>query len=567
MRLLDRCRGLLGAAHDERHYGEEVAQVGGVGSNRAVTLTIACSVVVLTLCFIFGTPRNGGPDEPSHAVASAALVRGQRPIVFSSNVVPEQVYSMPGTIGRPEPACFALQSLVPASCADSIAVDPAEMPALSRAGWYPIWGHIAPGLASLVPWPAGYPYLARALGAVVPVVLLVGSLVVLKRRSSVGAIAALVGFTPIAWFSLGIVNPSSLAITGGLALWVGLLDVDWREAGTDARIGWLAVAGFAALELTRRDGSLWGSILIAIVCFSCALAPSRLWAALSRPARVIVLVTVVLQALGKMESHAARADALLAAAPLGLVVLEFVIRGRQRGLDRLPRRSVTAGSIAVGFALVLLVPVLLNFLRPDGLRLASVRIVISATGSHLRQLVGVMGWLDAPTPDTAVFIWWALLGMMFAIAMMQRPRSAMAALVSLVTVIVVGWVLEIGASSMFDGIWQGRYSLPITVGVPLLLAMAFIAEAPPFRVLVAFAAGMWIVDNLAFMNTQRRWAVGVEGSLLPWDWNTWNAPVSPPLLVLAHLLASTVLFGACLAQRDRFGVGEVALAARPEFAE
>ncbi len=541
------------------HYGACMARGGVRESSRTVALTIAGCVVLMALCFILGTPRNGGPDEPSHAVASAALVRGQRPLVFSSNVTPEQVYSMPGTIGRPDPGCFALQSLVPASCADSIVIDSAEMPALSRAGWYPIWAHIAPGLASLVPWPAGYMYLARAFGAVVPVALLIGSLLALRRRSSVGAVAALVGFTPIAWFSLGVVNPSSMAIAGGLALWVGLLGIDWRSADNRALIGWLAVFGFMALELSRRDGSLWGSILVTLVCIGSGVRPSRLWAALSRWAQVVVLVTVVLQAVGKIESRAARADILLAAAPLGLIAVELIARGRQRALTRFRRRDVTIGSIVLGLGAVPLVAVLLDQLRPDGLKLSTLRVVVSATGSHLRQLVGVMGWLDAPTPDVAMFVWWALIGMMLAIAMMQRQRSATVALVALMTVVVVGWVLEIGASSMIDGAWQGRYSLPLTVGVPLLLATAFIVDAPPRRVVVMLAVGMWVVDNLAFMNTQRRWAVGLAGSLLPWDWNTWNAPVAPPLLVVVHLLASAGLTAACLTRLDRDEPSRIAL--------
>lgn len=487
------------------------------GNDRAVASTIAACVVLMTLCIVLGTPRNGGPDEPAHGVASGALVRGQRPLVFSADVMPNEVYQMPGNIGRPEPGCFALKPSVTASCADSIPIDSTYGPALSSAAWYPVWGHIAPGVASLVPWPDGYPYLARAFGAALPVALLIGSLLTLRRRGNSGAIAALVGFTPIAWFSLGVVNPSSMAITGGLALWVGLLDVDWRTAGRDATIGWLAVAGFAALELSRRDGSIWGSMLVTAVCISCAIRPSRLWFALSRWARVIVVATVVLQAVSKIEPQAAGADLLLAAAPLGIVAVEFVIRGWQRASARFQRRNVVAGSIVFGVGVACLGLFLLDRVRPDGLRLDSLRIAVSATSSHLRQLVGLMGWLDAPTPDLAIFMWWALIGMLLAIAMITRPRSAAAALLTLVSAIVVAWALEIGASLMVEGMWQGRYSLPITVGVPLLLAVAWIVDPPPQRVIVALAVGMWLVINFAFMNTQRRWAVGVKGSLLPWE--------------------------------------------------
>jgi hypothetical protein len=530
-----------------------VARWRFLGSDRTAVSTIAVCVVLMTLCFILGTPRNGGPDEPSHAVASAALVRGQRPLVFSADVERNRIYRMPGYIGRPEPGCFALKPSVPAGCADSIAIDPADGLALSSAGWYPVWGHLAPGVASLVPWPAGYPYLARVCGAVLPVALLIWSLLALRRRGGHGAVAALIGFTPIAWFSLGVVNPSSMAITGGLAMWVGLLGVDWRMAGRDARIGWLAVIGFAALELSRRDGTLWGSMLVVAVCASCAVRPSWMWAALSRRAQLVTVAIVVLQALGKMKSEAARADLLLAMAPLVLVVVELAIPRWNAARARFERSTVVAGCLVLCGGLVSLCAIVLDRVRPDGLRLDTLRIVISSTGSHLRQLVGLMGWLDAPTPDSAVFLWWVLIGMMFAIAMITRVRSAGVALMSLVAVIVVAWALEIGASLTEGAMWQGRYSLPLTVGLPLLLAMAWLVEAPPRRVVITLATGMWIVLNLAFMNVQRRWAVGVRGSLLPWEWSTWNAPVPPPLLVLVHLLASAALFAACITRFDRAG--------------
>jgi hypothetical protein len=514
--------------------------------DRAAERIMACCVLILTLCFIIGTPRNGGPDEPAHAVASAALVRGQRPLLLSADVHPDEVYSIPGWVGAPDPGCFALRPLESARCADTIDIDRTVQPAVSSAAWYPIWGHIAPGLASLVSWPQGYTYLARGLGAVVPVTLLVGSLLALRRRSSLVTVAALIGFTPIAWFTLGIINPSSQAITAGLALWVGLLGIDWRSTNHQTRVGWLTVGAFVALELTRRDGSLLATLLVLLVCLNSGVLPSRIWAAVSRPARLVVVVALLLQAVGKLESQAARADVLLAAAPLGLIVGELLGRAWLRARTRYRRRHLIAGGVIAGIGAFGCTAVLLDALRADGLRLATIREVVSTTGDHLRQLVGVLGWLDAPTPDAAVYVWWALIGMLTAIAVMFRPRGATTSMVALVSLIGMSWILALGVSSSVSGSWQGRYSLPIVVGIPLLLTTGIaVGPAQQRRLVAVLAAGMWFVINAAFMNTQRRWAVGLSGSWMPWDWNTWDAVLPPTALVVIHLATTAVLAVVC----------------------
>ena len=39
---------------------------------------LIAGVVLTALCWILGNPRSSGPDEPSHMIASAGLVRGDR---------------------------------------------------------------------------------------------------------------------------------------------------------------------------------------------------------------------------------------------------------------------------------------------------------------------------------------------------------------------------------------------------------------------------------------------------------------------------------------------------------
>ena len=45
-----------------------------------------------------------------------------------------------------------------------------------------------------------------------------------------------------------------------------------------------------------------------------------------------------------------------------------------------------------------------------------------------------------------------------------------------------------------------------------------------------------VVLNVAAWAAARRWGVGNDGSMMPWDWDTIHSPV-PPIAVLAALAA------------------------------
>ena len=48
-----------------------------------------------------------------------------------------------------------------------------------------------------------------------------------------------------------------------------------------------------------------------------------------------------------------------------------------------------------------------------------------------------------------------------------------------------------------------------------------------------------VVPNVALAAAMRRWSVGLAGSMFPWDWNTYNSPV-PPVVLLAMSVAASV---------------------------
>ena len=251
-------------------YTPTVAHVDSRKPRRRFVARLTAAVALVFLCYLLGTPRSGGPDEPSHMVASAALVRGQvngQPSPTEPGVV---LFDVPAMVGEPNPGCWALQPYVPADCAE-LEVDNTERALLpTTSSNYPPWTYVLPGLASFTPVAETYTYLARILMSIVPLILVVGALSRVRQLGNGAAAATLVGLTPIAWFSMTIVNPSAVAIAGGLALWVALF--------THRRHDLLLVAAWAALLLPRRDGPVWATLIVIAVCAALSIRPVELWA-------------------------------------------------------------------------------------------------------------------------------------------------------------------------------------------------------------------------------------------------------------------------------------------------
>ena len=233
-------------------------------------LSYGAAIAVVLLCYVIGTPRSGGPDEPGHMVSSAALVRGERVGEEIREGGALRIFEVPAMVGQPNPGCWAQQPFVPAGCA-SLESDSTEIvPATTRSAKYPPWTYVLPGLASFVPSAQLYAYLARLLMLLWPLGLLIATFSTLRHHGRAATVALLLGLTPIAWFTMSIVNPSAVAVAGGLALWVALLSPG------RPRVEWLLLAGWVSVLLPRRDGPLWATFIVVAVAAALAVRPSEL---------------------------------------------------------------------------------------------------------------------------------------------------------------------------------------------------------------------------------------------------------------------------------------------------
>ena len=515
-------------------------------SRRGSALRLGASIAGVLACFVLATPRSGGPDEPSHMVASAGLVRGDRvgePLESNPRL---RMFQVPEMVGRPDPGCWAFQPEVAVGCASFETDSTALVASASSSAHYPPWAYVLPGLASYVPAPTMYAYLARTLMAAIPLCLMVGALLRVRSSNRGAGAAVLLGLTPIAWFSMSIVNPSALAIAGGLALWAAILVAPPPKRRFDL----LLLAGWITTLIVRRDGPLWVLLIVSTACLTLSIRPSSFLHRRPTPLNWLFLGAALVPVATASITGLNGTNLLLALAPIGLLALDWAMSRYQFASDKKSKRRQVFGWVLIG-VLAILGAVQLS---PGTFSPSLWLLVASNTGNHLQQLVGVLGWLDTPVPVVGLFLFWIGLGALAALAFLDDSVIALGATVAVVAMVVAAWVLEVGQGATYGQYWQGRYSMPFFVGIPLLLTsrrgnpswrserLDINAQSEALGRL-AWPVGViaWLVMNIGFVGAVHRWAVGIGGTWAPQQWDTWGAPLHPIVLILAHIVASTGL--------------------------
>lgn len=492
---------------------------------------LVLAVAAIAVCWVLLTPPGGGPDEASHLARAGGVARGDLDGV-DIGVPGARGFELPDSYVLPEAACYAQQPTVPASCA----VDPQPTGATvvlpSTSYDYPVWAHLVTGVPSLLP--AFEPvWWARLGGAAVAVALVAASLVVAARdRSQLTAPAVLLAVTPMAWFSFAVVNPSSIAIAGGLALWTGLL----ARPASRASAGWLAAAGYTALALPRRDGMIWAALVLVIALVASRRTLLDWLRSLPRSALGLVAATTLVSVAWSVTRDS-RVSQLSALGPIFVLAAEAVRTLWRRRPGRGPRAALLVGVAVVAVAGVWFVLTT----RPGGLDWDHTLLVIGESGNNLVEAIGVLGWLDAVLPWSVVVTWLAVLGVLAAATLLDSWRPLALAAAVLAVALASAWAFELYHGDMSGTYWQGRYSLPLLAGIPLVLAagIASARDLPAVR-LVLIVAPLAIV-NIAAWSAARRFAVGTDGALMPWSWDGTFAWAPPLALLVVHAVATAVL--------------------------
>lgn len=440
------------------------------------------TVVALVLAVVsaLATPLMGLPDEPAHTVYAAAVVRGElglEDVVVTDEAsgwtrtdthldVPQAYAELPAL-----PLCFAFQPEVPADCAREL--PPEVGPTIqgnSTVGTYaPAW-YAAVGWLSLV-----LPPTAAVVGMRVMAALLfagfVGVAAAALARAGARAwawVGLALALPPVAVHLGGGINPSGTEIAGGVALWAtsAALVVGARRRADVVR--WV-VAG-VTVAVTRPLG----------------------------PAITLGVVVVAVGVLGRSVNSAWQDRRVRLAS---LAVAGALVAGLGWSLWR---GTLSAFS---------------GFPVPEATGMDAVRRSLALVPERLTELVGVLGWSDVSLPMVLVGAWLlAVAGLAAAGVLVRRTRERVWLAVLAVVVLVLPIVADVRSAPTIGFVWQGRYTLPVAAGLPLLGGLLLDGAAPSCtrrsRIGVATVLGLWGVGHVvALVAVLRRFRVGADGAV------------------------------------------------------
>lgn len=463
-------------------------------------LPVFLAQALLVVAWSLATPLDAAPDEHQHVVRAAAVARGE--VVGDESPVGggARVVDVPRVFERYTHLadCFMFDSGQAADCSPGLGGPGGDVATNTNAGLAPPAYYVAPGLPLVVAPNAVGVHLGRILSGLVAVAFLTAALGLAARARPRSLLLAgiVVAWTPMAQFLAGVVNPSSLEIGSGVLLWTAgaivadpargpdAIDDDLRRHATVAT----AVAG-AAFVLSRQLSPLW-----------------------------LAVIGVALLASSNGE------------------------RLREVARDRLARRGfaalVVAGLLAVAWLVVyrpLASPAdqttaLAGLGRADALATSLGRL-----GYVYRTGIGVFGWLDTLLPSGVELVWTGLLFLVLAVGAIGADRRRRLVLLGLGAVVVLlPALIESTQLDTAGATWQGRYTLPIAMGLPILAGLFASEERARaitrFVVVVAGAASF-----VAFYVALRRYAVGTNGPVWFVGRSVWDAPLPMSVVVLLGL--------------------------------
>jgi hypothetical protein len=463
---------------------------------------------LLVSAWAFSNPLMAGPDEPEHMMRAASVARGEL-IGPTERGHPDHVrfVKIPTRLGRARftAACYAFRPHIPAGCEVTLNAGPhgSHRTPISN-GRFPPTPYGVLGLPSLVNDSNAGVYLMRLWGAVLCGALFASALSSLREaRVPWLAVTGLAfALTPMVFFVASLVNPSNLEIAGGVALWAsGVVLVSKARDGTvDGRLVVRTAIGASVLVLARPLGMLWLGVIAVVLLLLC-----------TRSAFFRLL-----------RSRAARIGAGVIALCIGFE-LAWITYYDSLGSKTPPGPSA------------------------DGLsRFEVLRQTLGTTSRSYPEMVGNFGWVDTPAPGLTLVMWTAALGILVALAVsFARRRVALVIAGLLGMIILVPALLEYIEARKFGFGWQGRYTLPLAVGLPILCGFALAQE--PVRRLergrlpIVFGVAFVVAQFLAFWQNLRRYAVGSDGALLFWFDADWSPPIPSLLLLVGYAVLLVAL--------------------------
>lgn len=264
-------------------------------------------------------------------------------------------------------------------------------------------------------------------------------------------VALVVATTPMLVYSTAIASPNGVSYAAGLLVWAALLALVQQDRSHSATAALVAfVTGSGALVMTHSTGPLW--LLIICVVAALLVPLKELWQIVTRHPRAYVI-----------------AGSAVLALTLASVAWTRFSGANSLGADLPPSQPLRA----------------VDLLRGEIL--------------WVFQTIGVFPYRNEPAPAPTYALWLVA----FAVVLITgfragRPRDRVALAVLVVLDFAVPTVLTIIAYPYIGIAWQGRYSLPLTVGLFLIAGRALDRRGrEPRRLLTVIVLGATTVATLA----------------------------------------------------------------------
>jgi len=466
-------------------------------TRRLVALLFLGSLLIQA-AWIVTVPPFRGIDEFDHAYRAAAVAHGQW---IADYKTPDQrgnlVIAPRSLIEAARPECYTYYYTTYDECNPLTNVGGGYATVASSAARYnPVYYWFV-GVPSL--WFSGTASLLamRLAAALISslMIAIIGWTITRWSRSRWPFLCLLIGLTPEVMYTSILPAPNSVELLGGLGVWAALLGVTRVRADPRAERQLLWVAAGMAVPLTtvRSLGPLWlGMIVLSIFAY---WGRREAWSILKRNLRAW-----------------AGAIALVVAATLA------------GGLWAVLAAPNTPANMAAGG----------DFSHP-----------------FLQSTVQTYVWIFQsfaafPTRGEIPPMWVYAIGLnVFAFMLIvslrlatRRQRRLMLSM--LIASLLVPWIITLSTYSQLGAVWQGRYTLPFALGVPVLAGLVLDANRRRLKMARGFIAGAavlyyatYVGGVLYVLNKERAKSPQVHTG-------TWWVP--PVWLVTALLFAGILLW-------------------------
>ena len=494
----------------------DAASTAGTGASapgfRLLLGLLVTGFCLIQLAWLLTIPPYRGVDEFDHAYRAASVARGEyvAPVTAATRGTGAFVSVPADIVAAAGPQCSDLSYTSAVDCEPSADLGDGMVSVASGAGRYNPVYYAVVGTAAL-PFDGYNALYAMRLATIAICAALFGAAAWSLLRWAQGPLAILglvVATSPVLIYSTAVVAGNGVEMTAALAVWTGL----WGLLRDKSHVrGHLVVAtiGACTLVTVRSLGPLW--LLLVVLALLVAAGPRR----------------QVLARLGELARWRPAVVATIATASVAVAGFGWTLAMRSLVVSH-----ETVADTGLGYRL-------------------------SRATAHLIlwvfQSVAAFPTRSEPAP-TVVYATGLVAFLALGIAALLWARGRLVAVAAVVAALslIIPFAVTVATYASFGAAWQGRYTLPLSVGIPLLLVLALDrrlqARAAALTVVAAvLLLGIAHTVSVAEVTAAQRVASPLVGT------GHW---LMPPVWLVSVLAATGVLLMCWAAWRRRVGADE-----------